>query len=140
MTSETLLCAVCDESVKDARLISECIGCSRSFHLNPYSGGDYKDCGDALIGPTQGVEFWCRVCIEQVEAEMSANPPDQRAMLDQLAAPGGTLVMSGQAPSMATPQAPTTRAAESGATSKAGAPPPRRARAQPPKRYRRIDG
>jgi len=137
MTSETLLCAICDESVEDARLISECIGCSRSFHLNPYSGGDHKDCGDALIGPTQGVEFWCRVCIEQVDAEMAANPPDQRAMLDQLAAPGGTLVMGGQAPSIATPQR---REAASGATSKTGTPPPRRARTQPPKRYRRIDG
>jgi hypothetical protein len=137
MTNEPLLCAICDEAVEDARLVSECISCSRSFHLNPYSGSDHKDCGDALIGPTQGVEFWCQVCIEQLEAEMSANPADPRAMLDQLAAPGGTLVMSGQAPSTTTPAAPAPVGPES--TSKADAPPPRRGRKQSQKRYRRID-
>lgn len=143
MTSDTtLLCVICGETAEDEKLVSECMGCSRVFHLNPYSSGDHKDCGDALIGPTQGVEFWCQICIDELNADLTQNPPDPRAMLDQLAAPGGALVMSDRTPSTGTP-APSETASNPSSATRTGssAPPPaRRGRTQPRKRYRRIDG
>ena len=87
MTSDvTYQCAICDETVEDGRLVAECMACTRTFHLNPYSKGEYKDCGDAIIGPTEGVEFWCQDCLAELDAEATANQPDPRAFLDDVAA------------------------------------------------------
>jgi len=133
MTSDTALqCAICDEAIDDPRLMTECMSCSRSFHLNPYNDGDHKDCGDALIGPTQGVEFWCHQCLEQLNAEMAANPPDPRGMIDNLAVPAELLSqVRGNRGTPVTPPAID--------TPRPGAPPARRGRPSAPKRYRRVD-
>ncbi len=129
MTSETTLqCAVCGESTDDARLVSECMSCSRTFHLNPFNDADHKDCGDALIGPTQGVEFWCETCLAKLNEEMTANPPDPRGVIDDLAVP----------PEFQR-QRPPAQDQRTAADARPGAPPARRPRSRPAKRYRRID-
>lgn len=141
MTSDVMTeCGMCGEGVDDPRLLSECLSCGQAFHLNPYNSGEHRDCGDAIIGPTQGVEFWCGSCIERLEAELSANPVDPRAALDQLAAPGGLLLRAPaaepteptSAPAAAPPTPATAKTTERDA-------PPRRARPERGRRYRRID-
>lgn len=134
MTSETtLLCAVCGETADDAKLVTECMSCSRTFHLNPYNDSDHRDCGDALIGPTQGVEFWCEPCLTRLNEEMSANPPDPRSMIDDLAVPAEFQELRRKREAAAQQQPETADEA------RPGAPPPRRARSRPAKRYRRIN-
>jgi len=171
MTSEiTLLCGICGDGTEDPRLVTECTSCDRTFHLNPYNNKDHRDCGDALVGPAQGVEFWCNVCLEQLNAEINANPMDPRAMLDELAGPAELRALvrpaaqrTEAAPTSAPAAAPSTAPAPSPApartpvparaagpttsrptpppaSSAASTPPPRRDRSQPRKRYRRIDG
>jgi hypothetical protein len=148
MTSETtLLCAICGDATDDPRLLSECMSCDRTFHLNPYNNKEHRDCGDAIIGPTQGVEFWCQLCLEELNAELSASQPDPRAMLDQLAGPAELRGLVQRPAPVAPPAAvPAPPAPPAPATSNApsdqppAAPPPRRDRAEPRKRYRRIDG
>ncbi len=136
MTSEaTADCAICGEGADDPRLLSECLSCGRAFHLNPYNSDEHRDCGDAIIGPTQGVEFWCESCIAQLDAEISANPTDPRAALDQLAAPGGLLLPSNAPPIPAPAAAP----APTAPAPQAREAPPRRARAPRARRYRRIN-
>lgn len=128
MTSDTTLqCAICGDAVADQRLVSECVNCNRTFHLNPYNSGDHRDCGDAIIGPSQGVEFWCQICLEQLETEAAANRPDPRAALDELAAPGA-LFPRPDGNEAAPPAPPPARDA-----------PPRRGRTPARRRYRRID-
>lgn len=138
MTSDTtLLCVICGDSTDDARLVTECISCSRTFHLNPFNDKEHKDCGDALIGPTQGVEFWCESCIAVLNAEANANPPDPRAMIDDVAVPADLFPQGrpGATPASTTPASE----APSDAPARTGAPPARRGRTGPAKRYRRID-
>ena len=134
MTSEaTLQCAICGETADDPRLVTECLSCSRTFHLNPYNDDQHKDCGDALIGPTQGVEFWCEACLSRLNEEMSAHPPDPRSVIDDLAVAPEVLQERRAEQAAAQRPQPAARA------SRAGAPPARRSRSRPSKRYRRID-
>ena len=138
MTSDvTYQCAICDETVEDGRLVAECMACTRTFHLNPYSKGEYKDCGDAIIGPTEGVEFWCQDCLAELDAEATANQPDPRAFLDDVAAPAALFPRGRD--EVALPDAPAAQAPAPPAAQSSSAPPPRRERAQPRKRYRRVD-
>jgi hypothetical protein len=84
-TQQSLQCHVCGDTADNEALISECLNCSRSFHLNPYNSGDHKDCGDAVIGPSSGIEFWCNPCLTSIEeAERDAGTNDPRAILDHL--------------------------------------------------------
>jgi hypothetical protein len=130
MTSDTdLQCAICGEAADDPRLVTECMSCSRTFHLNPFNDGEHRDCGDALIGPTQGVEFWCEPCLTRLNEEMSAHPPDPRGVVDNLAIP----------PEILQQRREQQAAEQPAAGPPPNAPPPRRARTRPAKRYRRVD-
>ena len=140
MTTElSLQCHVCGELADEEKLISECLNCSRPFHLNPYNTGDYKDCGDAVIGPSSGIEFWCNPCLEAVEeAELAAGANDPRAMLDKLSGADQLVPPPPMTAERIPPQPPEPPAPPPAAPS--DAPPPRRGRTTRPRRYRRIDG
>jgi len=127
--SVTTTCDICNESGEDARLFSECIICSRMFHLNPYNNDEQKDCGDAIVGESEGIEFWCGSCLEELHKNLSAQPIDPREALEELAAPSELFPRRTHVPAaQASPPAEPSREA-----------PPRRARSTPRKRYRRID-
>jgi hypothetical protein len=132
MTSDvTLQCAICEETADDPRLLSQCMPCGRTFHLNPFNTEEHKDCGDAVIGPSQGVEFWCLVCLEEMNTEVAAHPPDPRAQLEELSAPGGLFPIPAptqtSAPTPAASPAPTRDA------------PRRRNRPAARRRYRKLN-
>ena len=71
-------CHVCSSSVARHSLAEQCIMCSNYFCLNPYNSDEFRDCGDAIIGPSMGVEYWCEPCLEKLnvtEEENSSTPP-----------------------------------------------------------------
>lgn len=80
-----LTCAVCNEPAEDAAQLAECFECSRWYHLNPYSNQPGKDCGDAMIGATDGVETICNDCIEAAERRRVATLGADRARAEGLA-------------------------------------------------------
>ena len=127
-TPQSLQCYVCGDSAEQVNLISECLNCSRSFHLNPYNSGDHKDCGDAVIGPSSGIEFWCNPCLAALEQAERAAAEDPRAILDRLS---GADQLQPPPPVAPPPAAPAPSHAP---------PPARRGRSAAPRRYRRIDG
>lgn len=56
------ICGVCNE-VEETPLV-ECIQCSIKFHLTLFKDRPGKDCGDAILGESMGVEMLCNNCIE----------------------------------------------------------------------------
>jgi hypothetical protein len=137
MTNDTaVLCAICGDGAGDPKLLSECMVCSRVFHLNPYSSGGHRDCGDAIIGPLDGVEFWCEACLAEAHAEATAHPVDPRQALERLADPAG-LMSPGPPLAPAPPNDLRSPAAPATPAPDATPPAPRRGRSR--RRYRRID-
>jgi hypothetical protein len=141
MTTElSLQCHVCGDLADAEQFISECLNCSRPFHLNPYNTGGHKDCGDAVIGPSSGIEFWCNPCLEAVEeADRAAGANDPRAILDHISGADQLQPQRPVAPPPPTPGTPATPGVPSPMPA-SDAPPPRRGRTNRPRRYRRIDG
>lgn len=127
--SEGHRCEICGVVETNGDLISQCFGCQRNFHLNPRSDTEGIDCGDALIGPALGIEFYCQDCIAVIEGRAEAQ------LADPDAPPG--------APPTAPPGTPPTAPAITPPTTPTTAPrsdlPPRRATGPPRRRYRRID-
>ncbi|MCK9485297.1 MAG: hypothetical protein M0R73_01145 [Dehalococcoidia bacterium] len=81
---DDLTCAVCGEVAEASLWLSECFSCGRYFHLSPYnadSGMAGKDCGDAVLGESLGVETHCGDCIEAERrtAEAAVGPGRARA-------------------------------------------------------------
>ncbi len=115
-------CSVCGIEEPDAALLESCFECNQRFHLNPRSDREGIDCGDAWIGPSLGVQFFCGTCIDGMDPATRGELGDPSQMLAAMLPPG-----------FGGPSAPPpARGAE-------GAPPPRRARAASQRRYRRID-
>lgn len=123
-----LPCKVCGEIEEDPRNRQECFDCGGVFHLNPRNDLPGKDCGDAWIGESLGLEYFCQDCIDLQQAEaMQAQGGDAAAArigaMMQALEPGGAL----RAPQPPTPS---------------GAPrsprPPRPQRPKSPRRYRRV--
>lgn len=119
-------CAICDALEPDATLLSDCFDCGAWFHLNPYSNRPGVDCGDAMLGDTLGVHFYCQRCIEVREAVFADDDPRTRAEAMIAALHGDALGMPPPSPRTPAPPSP-------GAPPMAGRAP--RAR----RRYRRID-
>ncbi len=119
--SEGHRCEICGVVETNGDLISQCFGCQRNFHLNPRSDTEGIDCGDALIGPALGIEFYCQDCIAMVEGRAAAQ------LADPTAPPG------------APPTAPTITPPTTPPTAPRSDLPPRRATGPPRRRYRRID-
>ncbi len=121
-TGEGQRCVICEQVEPDERLLERCFLCDNLFHLNPRNDVEGIDHGDAWIGPSLGVHFYCQGCIEQMDA-MERGELGDPAQAAQLAA--GQLTPG--APPAASPPSTDDR------------PPPRPARAQLRRRYRRID-
>ena len=64
MSNEMTTCEICDEE-SSLELLQHCFSCNRSYHLNPFSNKPGKDCGDAVIGESLGVYYYCHDCLEQ---------------------------------------------------------------------------
>ncbi|TAJ21712.1 MAG: hypothetical protein EPO65_00915 [Dehalococcoidia bacterium] len=64
------ICGICNE-VEEAPLV-ECIRCSTKFHLALFKDRPGKDCGDAILGESMGVEMLCNNCIELERAGSDA--------------------------------------------------------------------
>lgn len=124
--SEGERCSVCDAVESDPALLSDCYSCGQRFHLNPYSNREERDCGDAWIGETLGVEFHCGRCIESG----AARPPGGEAMGQLEAMMGGS---GSPATQPAASPAPPSEAPAS------DTPPARRPRRASSRRYRRLD-
>lgn len=60
------ICGVCNE-VEETPLVP-CIECMTEFHLNLRKDRPGKDCGDAILGESMGVEMICNHCIERQRA------------------------------------------------------------------------
>ncbi|RLT40159.1 MAG: hypothetical protein DWI58_11510 [Chloroflexi bacterium] len=57
------ICGVCNE-VEENPLV-ECFECGVMFHLNPRVDVSGKDCGDAILGDSMGIEMICNNCIAE---------------------------------------------------------------------------
>jgi hypothetical protein len=122
-TAEAARCAICGEPEPNVALLSDCFDCGAWFHLNPYSDRPGIDCGDAVLGETLGVHFYCLRCIELRNATAPGmDPARARAEAMIAALHGDALGFPAAPPAPPVPQAP-------------AAP---RGRA-PRRRYRRID-
>ncbi len=62
-------CAICDEAAEDPRSLSRCLRCGRWFHLRVRMDRPGKDCGDAVVSDTIGVEMVCRACLDAEDEE-----------------------------------------------------------------------
>jgi hypothetical protein len=124
-TGEGQRCVVCEQVEPNERLLERCFSCDNPFHLNPRNDVDGLDHGDAWIGPTLGVVFYCSTCIDAMDAQERTQAGDPAQAAAQL--------MAGQlgAALSPTPSAPSQPAE--------GAPPPRPVRDAPRRRYRRIN-
>lgn len=67
------ICGICNE-VEETPLV-ECIQCSIKFHLALFKDRPGKDCGDAILGESMGVEMLCNNCIalERAGSDAGAN-------------------------------------------------------------------
>jgi len=65
-------CAICEETVDDPGLLTECMGCGRWFHLRRRMDQPGTDCGDAIVGEALGVETYCQPCLDRMDREAAA--------------------------------------------------------------------
>lgn len=126
-TGDPVTCSVCGKLEADLRNVQQCFSCGADFHLNPRNDQPGIDCGDAWIGESLGLEYFCQSCIDRLQAESmqghgSATTARHAEMMQAIAP---TFPGAPPAPSLAT-----------GRTSE---PPPKRVRPRTRRRYRRID-
>jgi len=124
-------CVVCEQIEPNERLLERCFSCDNTFHLNPRNDIEGLDHGDAWIGPTLGVVFYCGTCIEAMDAQQRTEAGDPAQAAAQL--------MAGQLGVELPPAAPSPAPTAPPATPAEDAPPPRPQRDTPRRRYRRID-
>jgi hypothetical protein len=127
-TSESLTgCSVCGRAEPDARLLQDCFECGNPFHLNPRTDIDGQDCGDAWIGETLGVEYYCQTCIDRLQAHAMGGQTDpagaRYAELVQAMTPGAPPLEMTQQHAIVPPRQL----------------PPKPERPRTRRRYRRID-
>jgi hypothetical protein len=115
-------CTVCGQAEADPRLLQFCFECGNAFHLNPRTDVEGRDCGDAWIGESLGVEYYCQTCIDRMQAaSLGQSDPSAARYAELLQA------MTPGAPALPVPRD----------TSRALPPKPERPRVR--RRYRRID-
>ena len=131
MTGDPVTCSVCGQLEVDLRNIQACFNCGNDFHLNPRNDLPGIDCGDAWIGESLGLEYFCQACIDRMQQEAMHGAPDattaRHAEMMQAIAPGFP----------GAPAAPTLAGAPT--PPRQGEPPPKRERSRVRRRYRRID-
>lgn len=131
MTGDPVTCFVCGQLEADLRNVQQCFNCGNDFHLNPRNDVPGVDCGDAWIGESLGLEYFCQVCIDEMQHQSMRGAPDattaRHAEMMQAIAP--SFPGAPPAPMLASAEAPARR----------GEPPPKRQRPPVRRRYRRID-
>ncbi len=131
MTGDPVTCFVCGQLEADLRNIQQCFNCGNDFHLNPRNDLPGIDCGDAWIGESLGLEYYCQLCIDQMQRESMHGAPDATTARH-------AEMMQAIAPSY--PGAPSAPMLDVSPTpSRHGEPPPKRERPRVRRRYRRID-
>ncbi len=126
-------CSVCGILESDPRNMQFCFECGEPFHLNPRNDQPGLDCGDAWIGESLGVEYFCQRCIDRMQAASMAGQPDATTArhADLLQAIAPSYPGSPPAPTLPNPTLPR--------PARRGEPPPKPERARARRRYRRID-
>ncbi len=128
MTSspDVTVCSVCRQAEAEPRNIQACYECGEPFHLNPRNDQPGIDCGDAWIGESFGLEYYCQPCIDRLQAQSMGTYVDpamaRHADLMQTIAPSYP----------GAPPAPTLAPGRAQA-------PPKRERPRVRRRYRRVD-
>jgi hypothetical protein len=120
-------CSICGLAEPDPRLLQACFECGNPFHLNPRADLEGRDCGDAWIGESLGIEYYCQTCIDRLQAESMGEQSDP-----------ATARYSDLLQAM-TPGAPPLAAPAQSSTSRANELPPKPERPRVRRRYRRID-
>ncbi len=67
MTTSNPICYICDLSDAAVEFFQQCYSCGQTFHLNPFSNKPGKDCGDAILGESQGLYYYCELCLTQTQ-------------------------------------------------------------------------
>ncbi|MDA1004402.1 MAG: hypothetical protein O3B31_13830 [Chloroflexi bacterium] len=130
-TAELTRCAICEAPESNSALLSDCFDCGAWFHLNPYSDRPGIDCGDAVLGETLGVHFYCQRCIEIRESPFAGDDPARvRAEAMIAALHGDALGMPPRPPAPPRTAPPSARP---------GGPPAVARALRARRRYRRID-
>ena len=57
------VCGICGDADEPTPVV-ECIECLLAFHLTMRKDRPGKDCGDAILGESMGVEMICNNCID----------------------------------------------------------------------------
>ncbi|HJM89912.1 MAG TPA: hypothetical protein QF624_09885 [Dehalococcoidia bacterium] len=135
--SDTDRCLVCNELEPDRSLLEVCFQCDNLFHLNPRNDTDGLDHGDAWLGPTLGVQFYCQTCIDEMDEEARVESGDPAHAILQQLSEAGMAPPPAALPSTGSPATSDPTAAPPASRSE---PPPRRQRPARRRRYRRIDG
>lgn len=133
---DATVCGICGDA-SDPSPIVKCIQCRTPFHLRLRDDLPGRDCGDAIMGESMGIEMICNGCIDLQRA--GADPGED--MLSMFAAmTEGRLELPNSAPPQRAQPAP--RPQPSASTPP---PPPVRPPAKPVdddrprRRFRRID-
>jgi hypothetical protein len=127
MMSDAKVCGICGDA-NDSTPVVPCIECLTPFHLRLRKDEPGKDCGDAILGDSMGIEMICNNCIE--ERRMGADPGS--TMISMFAAmTEGRLVPPEPPRAPREPQTPPARP-----TRPAPAP---AAEERPRRRFRRVD-
>ncbi len=134
--ANTDTCDICEVTVSNPGLLSDCSNCGVLFHLNPRNDIPGIDCGDVWVGDCDEpvLQFYCNRCLDLIRGSIQTEgfqaPP---AGFDPLGAPFGA--QAGTIP--VAPPGPPAPAAPPAAS----APPPAASPAPSKRRrFRRIDG
>ena len=138
--ANTDTCEICEVTVSNPGLLSDCSNCGVLFHLNPRNDIPGVDCGDVWVGDCDEpvLQFFCNRCLDLIRGTIQTQgfqaPP---AGFDPLGAPFGAHAGTIAAP----PPVPPMAAPAPAAPPAVGAPPPAAAPAHGKRRrFRRIDG
>ncbi len=128
--SDAKVCGICGDA-SDPTPVVVCIECLTPFHLRLRKDEPGKDCGDAILGDSMGIEMICSNCIG--ERRLGADPGN--TMLSMFAAMTEGRLVPPEAPrAPRQPDAPQIPPARPSRPAPAPA-----AEDRPRRRFRRID-
>ena len=138
--ANTDTCEICEVTVSNPGLLSDCSNCGVLFHLNPRNDIPGIDCGDVWVGDCDEpvLQFFCNRCLDLIPRDHT-DPGLPGAPCRLRPAGGASRRARGHdcAPPPMPPMAPPAPAAPP----VVGAPPPATAPARGKRRrFRRIDG
>ena len=90
--ANTDTCEICEVTVSNPGLLSDCSNCGVLFHLNPRNDIPGIDCGDVWVGDCDEpvLQFFCNRCLDLIPGTIQTQgfqaPP---AGFDPLGAPPG---------------------------------------------------